>query len=108
MYITPNRRAMRIASDLRKIIEEVLRYRIRDKRLTSLSIQEVSISSDLSKAKIYYVSEGDLKTVLNPYLSKIRQYIAAKLNLRYTPHIAFIYDDQYLSQLNFLNLLDNI
>ncbi len=90
-------RAIRAASIVREAIIEILRKEIQDASLSLLSITEVIMSPDLSKAKIYvsFFSEKkkSLFEVLLGYTKRIRGELGGRLDFRIVPDIEFILDE---------------
>lgn len=88
----------RIASDLLRDLSSIMLIEARDETLKHVTLTDCEVTSDLGLAKVYYTYMGDedlnavkenLK-VAEPYL---RTKLAAKLNIRHTPELRFIYDE---------------
>ncbi len=94
-------RAIRAASIVREAIIEILRKEIQDESLSLLSITEVVMSPDLSKAKVYvsfFTGNDDKKKkslfeVLQGYVKRIRGELAGRLDFRIVPDLEFILDE---------------
>jgi len=92
------RRPEKFAEALREEIAEVVGFELNDPRVTSVTVTEVVVSSDLRDAKVYAfilgtdaeVSEA-LKTLRNAS-AFVRQQVAMNLNLRHAPHLHFVRD----------------
>jgi len=98
-------RAIRAASIVREAIIEILRKEIQDASLSLLSITEVIMSPDLSKAKIYVSfftgnntensneKKKSLFEVLLGYTKRIRGELGGRLDFRIVPDLEFILDE---------------
>ncbi|MGC9337475.1 MAG: 30S ribosome-binding factor RbfA [Candidatus Cloacimonadia bacterium] len=92
-------RQKRLDELLKRAITEIIRFEVRDKRVTSTMIttERVKVSPDLHQANVYV-------SIMNPKNKKsmliglehakpfIKKRLAQKLNLRHTPEINFVYD----------------
>ena len=81
-----------------RVISEIIFSEARDNILKSITITGCKVSRDLSYAKVYFTSLSDLdKNILvkevNEASSFIRTEVAARLDLRHTPILEFVYDD---------------
>jgi ribosome-binding factor A len=84
---------------LKRAVTEILRFEVRDKRVSSAMIttERVKVSPDLQQANIYVsvLDQKKKKSILiglehaKPFIKK---RLAQKLNLRHTPEINFVYD----------------
>lgn len=87
----------RLTEDIKREITDILRE-VKDPRITGLvSVVRVTVSSDLSYAKVF-VSDigGDIgETVkgLNNASGYVRRTLASRIKIRKTPEIKFIGDD---------------
>ena len=91
-------RLNRVSSELKKTISLLLRSKVKDSKLSLVSITEVEVSKDLSFAKVYYscLIENDKEYVAKAFdKSKgfFRTSIGKNLRLRIVPNLKFIYDD---------------
>ena len=91
-------RIQRINKLYKKVIANILEFRIRDKRLKWVTITDVNVSSDLSVAKVYFTifGENDTKTVLQG-LDKAKNFIkrevAKRVSTRNIPELYFCFDE---------------
>ncbi len=90
----------KFAERIQNEVNSILRYELNDKRLTFVSVTKVELSADFSQAEIYWDSfdrekRGDCKAALEAVSPKIRSLLAAKLAVRHTPSLEFLYDSQY-------------
>lgn len=96
----------KIASDMKRVISEIIFNETRDELLKTLTITACKVSRDLSYAKVYFTSlkEMDKKKLekeVNEASSFIRSLVAEKLDLRHTPVLEFVYDEsiEYASRI---------
>ncbi len=91
-------RTDRIASELKRSIEQVIREDVHDPRTDCMfSITHVDVTRDLRYAKVYVsVYEEDKREGMMKALKGaggfIRHQVGAGLNLRYTPELLFNLD----------------
>ena len=85
--------------EIKALIAEIILRRVKDPRVSNVSITRVEASNDYSVAKILYnVVEGggaDLAAVqkgLDSCKGYIRTQIKKRMHLRVIPELAFIYD----------------
>ncbi len=91
-------RPKRVAEAIKNELSVFLLREVADPRLAAISFSQVVVSPDLKQAKIYFVLPvgGDAKKVLRALRKArgfFRSHIAKTLNLRYTPDLAFYFDD---------------
>lgn len=87
----------RINSEMVKTISEILLMETRDELMHTITITAVDTANDLSYAKVYFTSLSDLpKEQLEKEMDEasdfIRRNVAAKMDLRQTPKLKFLYD----------------
>lgn len=86
----------RIRSAIAREIGVILEEEARDEILKNVSITDVTIDSDLTFAKVYFMTRlNDTKMVedkLNEASGFIRKNLAHNLDLRSTPELKFVYD----------------
>ncbi len=87
----------RIASEMTRVISEILLEEARDDLLKTMTITGAEVSNDLSFAKIYFTSLSDmepskLEHEMDEASSFIRTKVAEKMDLRNTPKLKFVYD----------------
>lgn len=88
----------RIASEMTKVISEILLEEARDNLLKTITITGCEVASDLSFAKVYFTSLMEmehkaLEREMEEASSFIRLQLAEKMDLRNTPKLKFIYDE---------------
>ena len=91
-------KSKRIASEMTRVISEILMEEARDTLLKSITITGCEVAPDLSFAKVYFTSLSDLEhKVLEKEMDEaapfIRTNLAEKMDLRNTPKLKFVYDE---------------
>lgn len=92
-------RAQRIGDQIRKELGRIILQEVKDRRIQFVALTDVTVSRDLSFAKVFYVivDENQDKSKVEAALTKatgfLRSRIADELQLRVTPKLRFIYDD---------------
>lgn len=88
----------RIASDMIRIISNILANESRDELLKTVTITGCTVSNDLGYAKVYFTSTSNLS---NEQMEKelaeasgyIRHELAERIEIRHTPELHFVYDE---------------
>lgn len=88
----------RIASELTRVISEILLEEARDEILKTISITGAEVAPDLSLAKVYFTSMSEmdhkqLEKEMEEASPFIRGHVAEKMDLRNTPKLKFVYDE---------------
>lgn len=87
----------RIASDILRHISIILNEDVRNEVLKNVSITDVTVDSDLTFAKVYFMTRLEDTEMVEKELNKsagfIRMNLAKRLNLRSTPELRFVYDN---------------
>lgn len=88
----------RIASEMTRVISEILMEEARDSLLKTITITGCDVASDLSFAKVYFTSLNEmdhkaLEREMDEAAPFIRCELAEKMDLRNTPKLKFQYDD---------------
>lgn len=108
----PGYRLDRLNEDIKREITDILRS-VKDPRIKGLvSVVKVSVSSDLSYAKVF-VSDigGDVKEAAKGLASAsgfIRSELASRLHIRKTPQIKFIPDDSIEQSARISKMLEDL
>jgi ribosome-binding factor A len=95
----PFSRADRVSALIQEVLSDLLRKKIRDPRLTMITITRVKMSPDLKLAQIYYSIYGDSNKSEAAALGFesargfIKRSLARRLGLRYMPDLKFFYDE---------------
>ena len=99
----PSQRQLRVGESLRHALAEILmREDFFDPDLAnvSITISEISVSPDLSNARVYTMPLGGVNVdVVLPALNRlapvIQSLLAKKVYLRRTPRLRFLLDDSF-------------
>ena len=92
-------RTYRVADQIQRELADILRKGVKDPRLPEMvTISDVSVSRDLSVAKIYFTlvdeeRRQDADFVLNRAAGFIRTELSRRIQLRSVPQLRFRYDD---------------
>ncbi|MCK9524819.1 MAG: 30S ribosome-binding factor RbfA [Limnochordia bacterium] len=88
----------RLAEEIKREVSSIIAKDVKDPRLGMISITDVSVSRDLSWAKVYYSQLGNdeerEQTLegLNRAKGFVRSELAKRLTVRHTPEIMFHFD----------------
>ena len=91
-------RSTRIGKKVQRGISEYLQNGLRDPRIRMVTITGVTMSPDLSVAKIYYSVNGgererkDARAGFKSASGYIKRSLAAALKMKYMPELRFTYD----------------
>ena len=99
----PSQRQLRVGESLRHALSEILRredFFDPDLANVSITISEISVSPDLSNARVYTMPLGGVNVdVVLPALNRlapvIQSLLAKKVHLRRTPRLRFLLDDGF-------------
>ena len=99
----PSQRQLRVGESLRHALSEILRredFFDPDLANVSITISEISISPDLSNARVYTMPLGGVNAdavlpALNRMAPMIQSHVAKKVHLRRTPRLRFLLDDSF-------------
>ena len=107
-------RSDKIAKQIHHDIVDILRTSVKDPRLSSwLTINYVTVSKDLSIAKIYWSVLKDeehyaIQRALNNAKGFIKSKIASKFNTYTIPEIMFVYDESLQQANKIISILDKV
>ena len=93
-----SKRTERVADLIRREMMDILMRKMRDPRLTFLSVTAVEVSGDLSSAKIFLSSldgvekRAEIVKVLTHAGPYLRRELAPRLGLREVPDVRFVHD----------------
>lgn len=99
----PSQRQLRVGEDLRHHLASILMRQethIPELDKVSITVSEVSVSPDLSSARVYVMTLGgqDMDRVLpllNQYAPVLRHEVAGRVHLRRLPVFKFVRDASY-------------
>ncbi|MDR2860971.1 MAG: 30S ribosome-binding factor RbfA [Syntrophobacterales bacterium] len=95
------KRADRVADLIQAEIADILHKEIKDPRIGSLTVTDVTISDDLRVAKVYFVEMAqdicneEIQEGLERAKGFIRKELGRRLRLRYTPEVIFRPDNSF-------------
>lgn len=92
-------RPERVAEAIQRELSILLQQKVRDSRISLVTVSKVQMSPDLKQAKVYFLlpkGESSSKALKGMERAKgfFRTSIARALNLRFTPELVFYYDQQ--------------
>lgn len=106
-------RTQRIEALIQEIIARLLATEIKDPRLKLVTVTGVSVTKDLSIAKVYViVHQEEQKKMILELLKKaakfLRHRLAQEIDLRKTPELHFYYDNSITEGMHIDQLLDGL
>ncbi len=110
-----SRRIERLNSLIRRDVSELLRYEVKDPRVSGVvSVTRVDTSSDIQHAKVFVSVYGNLREkeatilALQSAAGFIRRQLRGRLETRHVPVLRFILDDTLTEGNQMLDLLDRL
>jgi ribosome-binding factor A len=94
----------RVADQLRGELASLLARDVHDPGIGFVTLTRVQVSPDLQLARVFYTSLGDDKTraasrkALERAAPFLRRQIGARLRLKRTPELTFVYDESIAGQ----------
>ena len=88
-------RHLRVAAELKRILNDLLLEEVKDPRLRTVRVSEVEVSGDLGVARVYYstldpeIDPGPIDDAFARAAAFIRSRIGRELKLRRTPELRF-------------------
>jgi len=107
-----SKRTERVADLIRREMMDILMRKMRDPRLTFISVTGVEVSGDLSSAKIWLSSldgvekRAEIVKVLTHAVPYLRRELAPRLGLREVPELRFAYDESIERGVRLSRLID--
>ena len=92
------RRPERLAESLKVEIAEVVGFEMDDPRLATVTVTDVTVTSDLGDAKVFVLVGGSEREIdealkaLRNAATFVRQQVAMNLSLRHAPLLHFVRD----------------
>jgi ribosome-binding factor A len=109
-----SRRATRVADQIRMEVADIIMRKTRDPRVASVTVTDVRVTNDLQLARVYVTTRAEGAAVREALMGLekasgfIRSELGRRLNLRYTPELAFFYDEAGSRGDRVLHLLENL
>lgn len=107
------KRAVRVADQIRMDVADILARKCKDPRLQFVTVTDVEMSHDLRVARVYVsllgnrVDEEDVGKILKNATGFVRLELGRRLDLRYTPEVAFRLDSSGLQADKIAPILDD-
>jgi len=107
-------RKLRIATELQRLLNDLLRTEVKDPRLAGVNVSAVDVSGDLGHAKIYFSTldpDADAAPVEAAFASAmgfIRRRVGAALELRRVPTLEFRIDESIKRGMELSRLIDEV
>ena len=91
-------RHQRVADQIQREMAQIIRDEVRDTRLGMVTITAVRVTSDLSRAKIFFTTlipeqHAIAYEVLNGAAPRLRSVLSHVMSLRMVPILHFVYDE---------------
>lgn len=109
-----HKRKQRVAAELQRLLNELLRVEVKDPRLDGITVNDVEVSGDLGVAKIYFGTldpDRDTDEAEDAFRSAtgfLRSRVGQALRLRRVPELHFIHDTSAKRGLELSRLLDEL
>ncbi len=108
-------RKKKIESEIIKSIAKlIVSGKMKDTRIGIVSVHRAELSNDMATVKVWvtsYVDEKGKKSLLNALRTAkgfFQHILAKELQLRLTPKITFLWDEDYIKSLDMNNFIDNL
>jgi ribosome-binding factor A len=109
-----NPRNLRVAAELKRLVNELLVHEVNDPRLAGVRISEVEVSADLGVARLYFntldpdAESQDVESALGRASGFIRSKIGRAVRLRRVPELRFAKDMAAKRGLELTRLIDEV
>ena len=107
-----SRRLERLSEALKQEVSKIILYKLKNIKISFITVTKAEISPDLKKAKVYISVLGDdatqKKTLLSLEHAKvfIQSEVGAQLQTRYTPTLTFCLDESLKKSMHISKLID--
>jgi len=106
-------RKKRVEELVRQCLAEIVAFKIKDPRITGVTITEVKMAADLKSARVYFSCMGDEKgsqhqrglESAEPFM---RRRLREDLDLKYIPRLSFEYDTAFDNSLRIGTILKQL
>lgn len=109
-----NPRNLRVAAELKRLVNALLVHEINDPRLADVRISEVEVSADLGVARLYFntldpdADSQDVELALSRASGFMRSKIGRAVRLRRVPELRFVKDMAAKRGLELTRLIDEV
>ena len=107
-------RTQRVADLIQKALAQILLQEVSDDRIRFVTVTSVTVSRDLSYAKVYIsvLAEDKVKIkeavdMLNRIAKSLRYRLAQQVDLRIVPELKFVYDESTAHGFRISSLIDS-
>jgi ribosome-binding factor A len=107
-------RASRVSEVIQREVANIVQKDMNDPRAAAVTITHTKMTRDMSSARIYFIMQGDKKTiketekVLNKAAGFIRHELTSRIELRYIPKLHFAYDQSIERGLRVGKLIEDV
>jgi ribosome-binding factor A len=107
-------RKLRIATELQRMLNDLLHTEVKDPRLAGVNVSAVEVSGDLGHAKVYFSTldpDADVAPVEAAFSSAmgfIRHRVGAALELRRVPMLEFSADESIKRGMELSRLIEAV
>ncbi|UOF94014.1 MAG: 30S ribosome-binding factor RbfA [Bordetella sp.] len=103
-------RVIRLANQIKKDLNKLIHHKFDKQDLGIFTISFCDLSADFSNAKVYFTVIGkdplEIEIILNKVSGFMQKKLYKLLHLRKSPVLKFIYDKQYLENIEILKLIE--
>lgn len=106
-------RNLRVASEMQRVLNELLMTAVKDPRLTGVNVSEVEVSGDLGVATVFYSTLGldredeAVDAAFDKARGFLRARVAQALDLRRAPELRFRHDTSAERAIELNRLIDS-
>lgn len=107
-------RKLRIATELQRMLNDLLRTEVKDPRLAGVSVSAVEVSGDLGHAKVYFsmldpdADAAPVKAAFGSAAGFIRRRVGSALELRRVPTLEFNIDESIKRGIELSRLIETV
>lgn len=108
-----NARVFRIADQIQRELNDILRYELKDPRVGDITLTGVEVSADYGHAKVFFTSlapaeqHEDIARALAKAAGFLRSELARRMNTRTVPQLHFVYDVSVEHGMELSRLIDS-
>lgn len=105
-------RHRRVESEMQRVLAELVAREVKDPRVGNVTITAVSLTADMSQARVYFVpfaaqqSAEEVRTGLQRAGGFLRGEVGRRLGLRQAPRLEFVYDESMDRAARLTQLID--